>query len=154
MKLFSRLLKPAVAPRRKLTGETVAVLLREALKNVTAANYRHVTQKEKLAVITKEKVVQAADRAFMPWRENVWECEDIARALVNEAQRMAANEGCSWAIGTLRGAYDATSLHVWVWAVVEDKAGQFPASRVVIYNPAARDWEDISELKDIDYTFT
>ncbi len=157
MGLFAKLFKinKPVAPRRRLDGKTVYTLLKEALKGHLADNYRHVSQKTVLAVTTKEKVVQAADRSFMPWRENQWECEDVARALVNEAQRMAANEGCSWAVGTLRGSSSPTMLHVWVWAIVEDKnSGQFPASRVVIYDPTAREWEDIDDLRDVDYSFT
>jgi len=153
-KLFKLDTKPQ-PPRRRLDGPTVCALLREALKSHLAANYRHVSQKTVLAVTTKEKIVQAADRCFQPWRENVWECEDQSRAVVNEAQRMAANEGCSWAVGTLRGAASATMLHVWVWALIEDKQARlFPQSKLVVYDPTAREWEDIAELKDVDYTFT
>jgi len=147
--------KPA---RRRLTGATVHALLQEALLPSLAANYRHIGLKSSMAVVSKEKIVQAADRVFMPWREDVWECEDQARAVVNEAQRMAANEGCSWAIGTLRALSTTPGkheLHIWVWALVEDKSSTlFPTARVVVYDATARDWEDIAELKDVDYTIT
>lgn len=162
MNFITRFFKPApaVPQRRTLDGATVKALLAEAFKNATTANYRHLTQKNKLAVCSMQDIEAASVKAFMPWKKDVWECEDQARALLHECQRRAANEGCSWACGILRGdnteVFDTERvLHVWLWAIVE-KPGltHFPESRVMCYDATARRWTDLRDVCDVDYTMT
>lgn len=157
MKLFSIFnRKPAPVIRRVLDGETVKKLLAAELEFFTAANYRHITQKDRLQVCDMNDVVSACKEAKMPWRKDVWECEDIARAALNQIQRRAANAGCSFACGTLRGRQDADTLHVYLWCVVESPGSrlQFPDSRVMFYDPTALRWVATTELKDVDYSMT
>ena len=159
MGLFQKIFKLSKPiNRRRLSGETVAALLRTALHGRVTANYRHIGQKTQLAVTAREKIVQASDRAFMPWLDGRWECENQAMAVVNEAQKIAANEGCSWACGMLRGRRTEgmeDALHVWVWALVEeDPKAMFPTAKLLLYDATAREWDDLVDVKDIDYTLT
>jgi hypothetical protein len=161
MKLFAKLFNRPPPIRRKLDGATVTVLLGEAIKGRTAVNYRHVGFKATMSVVTMQDIERAADKVF-PWRKDVWECEDQARHLVNNAQRTAANEGCSWAIGILRGLPVPRSPklaegipHIWLWCLVEDDAGRlFPASQVHFFDATARRWAKIEEITDIDFSMT
>lgn len=158
MSFFSRLFKPKPAPnRRRLTGETVAVLLRSALAGRLAPNYRHIGAKRMMAVTTREMVRAASDRSFKPWSRDAWECEDQARALVNELQRLAAAEGCSHAIGTLIGLHaddptpdERQDAHMWVWTVIES-VGEL---RVALFDATAREWTDIQDVCEIHISTT
>lgn len=147
--------KPKPPARTAIFGETVHVLLNAALVGNKTSHYRHLSQKSTLSVITTSDIEAAAKKAYMPWRKDAWECEDQARALVNEAQRMAANEGRSWAIGTLRAEDPSKSsgLHVLVWAIVL-LPGRFTERAVVCYDATAQQWRGISTLTGVDYTMT
>ena len=146
--------KPKPAPaRRRLNGATVHSLVARALQGKTLPNFRLFMQKSLLACPPKAMLRKAADLAFKPWQGNVWECEDQARAVVHHAQLIAASEGCSWAVGTLRAnAPDATpgSLHVFVWAILDLPEGlQF-----TLFDPTANDWADVPDLSGVDYALT
>lgn len=146
--------KPKPLPRRTLDGATVKALLELALKGRTRPDFRHFAQKDRMNVVTRQDIERAADKAFKPWRKEAWECEDQARALVHEAQKSAANEGCSWALGTLRSAYASSGeLHVFVWCIVATE-GRFAGLEVLFYNPTARGWSSVHELNQVDYTLT
>lgn len=147
---------PKPKPVRSAIDEaTVKALLNAALSGSKAANYQHISQKDTLSVILPSDIEAAAKKAFMPWRKDVWECEDQARALVHEAQKMAANEGRSWAVGTLRAddPTKASGLHVLVWAVAL-LPGRFAERAVICYDPTAQKWRGISTLTGVDYTLT
>lgn len=147
--------KPKAPARSTIDGATVKALLNAALSGSKAANYRHLGQKAIASVILTSDLEAAAKKAFMPWKKDVWECEDQARALVNEAQKLAANEGRSWAIGTLR-ADDPTKesgMHVLVWAVAL-LPGRFAERAVICYDATAQKWRGISTLTGVDYTLT
>jgi hypothetical protein len=139
--------------RRRLNGATVHSLVARALEGKTLPNFRLFMQKSLLACPPKVMLRKAADQALKPWRANVWECEDQARALVHQCQLIAASEGCSWAVGTLRAnAPEATpgSLHVFVWAILDLPEGlQF-----TLFDPTADDWADVPDLTGVDYAIT
>ncbi len=141
--------------RSAIDGATVRALLNAALSGSKAANYRHISQKDTLSVVLPADIEAAAKKAFMPWQKDVWECEDQARALVHEAQKMAANEGRSWAVGTLRAddPTKASGLHVLVWAVAL-LPGRFAERAVICYDATAQKWRGISTLTGVDYTLT
>lgn len=149
--------KPKPAIRRKLAGPQVAALLQEALKGRTAANYRHIAQKRTMAVCDMLTVAHAAVASHRPWKADVWECEDIARAALQELQLRGANEGCTFAAGLLRAAIATgdiePELHVYLWALVENPT-RADQSRVLFYDPTALRWVNNSELEDVDYTLT
>lgn len=144
--------KPQTA-RRRLNGATVQALVRVALEGKMLPNFRLFLQKSLLACPPKPMLRKAADQAFKPWQGNVWECEDQARAVVQQAQLIAANEGCSWAVGTLRAqAPDGSShdLHVFVWAILDLPEGlQF-----TLFDPTENEWADLPDLKGVDYALT
>jgi hypothetical protein len=141
--------KPKAA-RRRLNGDTVHALVKRALQGKTLPNFKLFMQKALLACPPKAMLRKAADQALKPWQGNVWECEDQARAVVHHAQLIAAKEGCSWAVGTLRAhAPDGThgSLHVFVWAILDLPEGlQF-----TLFDPTADDWADVPDLSGVDY---
>lgn len=141
------------APRRRLNGATVHALVTRALQGKTLPNFRLFMQKGTLACPPKAMLRKAADQALKPWRKDVWECEDQARAVVHHAQLIAAKEGCSWAVGTLRAAApEGTpgSLHVFVWAILDLPEGlQF-----TLFDPTADDWADVPDLTGVDYAIT
>lgn len=141
--------------RSTIDGATVKALLDLALLHRTRRDYRHFAQKDTTSVITRSDVEAASRKSFMPWKAGTWECEDQARALVHEAQKMAANEGRSWAIGTLRARAPRglDGLHVYVWAVVLTE-GRFAGRDVAFYDPTARQWVSAAELNDVDYSMT
>lgn len=148
---FSRKPKPI---RSTIDGATVKALLDLALKDRKTNNYRHLAQKDTLSVITRADVDKASNKAWMPWKSEIHECEDQARALVNEAQKIAANEGRSWAIGTLRAsAPNGMGLHVYVWAIVLTE-GRFAGRDVYFYDPTERSWVSAANLHDVDYSMT
>jgi len=153
MWLFSS--KPKPPPRSAIDGATVKALLDLALQGRKRSDYRHFGQKETLSVITRADVDKASRKAWMPWFAGRWECEDQARACVHEAQRMAANEGRSWAIGTLRARAPKgiDGYHVYVWAIVQGE-GKFAGRDAYFYDATAQDWVGVEELHDVDYTFT
>ena len=141
--------------RSVIDGATVKALLDLALLHRTRRDYRHFAQKDTTSVITRSDVEAASRKSYMPWKKGVHECEDQARALVHEAQKMAANEGRSWAIGTLRARAPRglDGLHVYVWAVVLTE-GRFAGRDVAFYDPTARQWVSAAELNDVDYSMT
>lgn len=145
----------AKAPLRStIDGATVKALLDLALKSVRTSNYRHLAQKQTLAVITLADVERASAKSYSPWVKDTWECEDQARSLIDTAQRLAANEGRSWAIGTLRAdAPNGDGLHVYVWAIVLTE-GRFAARDVVFFDPTARMWASAGKLNSVDYSMT
>jgi hypothetical protein len=100
-------------------------------------------------------VDKASRKAWMPWFAGKWECEDQSRALVHEAQKLAANEGRSWAIGTLRARAPKglDGLHVYVWAIVQTE-GRFAGRDVYFYDPTAQSWASAADLHEVDYTMT
>jgi hypothetical protein len=151
MWFFSR--KPKTI-RSTIDGATVKALLDLALKDRKAHNYRHISQKDTLSVILRADVDRASRKAWMPWKKDIFECEDQSRALVHEAQKIAANEGRSWAIGTLRASAPlGMGLHVYVWAIVLNE-GRFADRDVYFYDPTAQSWVAKEELRDVDYSMT
>lgn len=149
---------PARSPvRRKIQGPVVAALLQEALRGRTASNYRHIAQKRLMAVCDMTLVADAARAAHHPWKADVWECEDIARAALHELQLRGANEGCSFAAGLLRAAISTgdieAELHVYLWALVANPVRD-DQSRVMFYDPTNLRWVNHNELEDVDYTLT
>ena len=145
--------KPQAARRRRLNGATVQALVARALLGKTLPNFRLFLQKSLLACPPKAMLRKAADQALKPWRKDVWECEDQARAVVHAAQLLAAKEGCSWAVGTLRAsAPDGSTgtLHVFVWAILDLPEGL----RFTLFDPTADDWADVPDLKGVDYALT
>lgn len=147
--------KPKTPLRSAIDGATVMALLDLALRGRKRADYRHFGQKETLSVITRADVDKASRKAWMPWFAGKWECEDQARACAHEAQKIAANEGRSWAIGTLRARAPKglDGSHVYVWAIVQTE-GRFAGRDVYFYDPTAQDWTSAAELHEVDYTFT
>lgn len=147
--------KPKVATRSAIDGATVKALLDLALRGRKRDDYRHFAQKDTLSVVTMDDVAKANNKAYAPWKKDVWECEDIARSMVNEAQKMAANEGRSWAVGTLRARAPkgVDGLHVYVWAIILTE-GRFAGRDVVFYDPTARQWTSAGLLYDADYTLS
>ena len=101
-----------------IQGPVVATTIQEALRGRTAPIYHHIAQKLVMAVCDMKSVEDAAKAAYKPWKKDVWECEDIARAALNRLQERAANQGCSFAAGMLRAnAPEGTDLHVYLWIV-------------------------------------
>lgn len=147
--------KPKTSLRSTIDGATVKALLDAALSTRRRSDYRHFATKETTSVVTRADVETASRKAFKPWKEGVWECEDQARALVHEAQKAAANEGRSWAVGTLRARapYGLDGLHVYAWAVVQTE-GRFAGREICVYDSTARRWVDVADLNDVDYTMT
>jgi hypothetical protein len=147
--MFSWFSKPKPT-RRRLNDATVHALVLRALVGKTLPNFRFFMQKSVMACPPKAMLRKAADQARKPWRKDVWECEDQARALVHQCQLIAANEGCSWAVGTLRAsAPDGSTgtLHVFVWAILDLPEGlQF-----TLFDPTADDWADVPDLTGVDY---
>ncbi len=144
--------KPKTPLRSAIDGATVKALLDLSLMGRKRADYRHFGQKDTLSVITRADVDKASRKAWMPWFAAKWECEDQARALVHEAQKIAANEGRSWAIGTLRArAPRGIGLHVYVWAIVQSE-GRFGDRDVYFYDPTAQSWASAADLHEVDYT--
>jgi hypothetical protein len=139
--------------RRRLNGPTVQALVTRALQGKTLPNFRLFMQKSLLACPPKPMLRKAADLAFKDWQGDLWECEDQARALVHHAQLIAAKEGCSWAVGTLRAnAPEGTpgALHVFVWAILDLPEGlQF-----TLFDPTANEWADVPDLSGVDYALT
>lgn len=147
--------QPAKLLRRRLTGETVSVQVREALLEEATPNLRVLIQKNEMACVELNELHALAKKCAMPWRKDVWECEDIARNLVNEAQKVAANEGCSWALGTLRARppgwadlkIKTDTLHVYVWFISHTVAVQF-------YDPTALTAVHEDDIHEADYALT
>lgn len=139
--------------RRRLNGATVHALVLRALSGKTLPNFRLFMQKSVMACPPKAMLRKAADQAFKPWLKDVWECEDQARALVHQCQIIAANEGCSWAVGMLRASApdgSAGTLHVFVWVILDLPEGlQF-----TLFDPTADDWADLPDLVGVDYAIT
>jgi hypothetical protein len=150
--MFSWFSKPKAPLRSAIDGATVKLLLDIALQGRRRADYRHIGQKESMSVITRADVDKASRKAWMPWDAGKWECEDQARALVNEAQKIAANEGRSWAIGTLRArSPQGIGLHVYIWAIVQAE-GRLGDRDVYFYDPTAQSWASAADLREVDYT--
>ncbi len=146
--------KPKTPLRSAVDGATVMALLDLSLRGRKRHDYRHFSQKDTLSVITRADVDKASRKAFMPWFAGKWECEDLARACVNEAQKLAANEGRSWAIGTLRArAPRGIGLHVYAWAIVQSE-GRFGDRDVCFYDPTAQSWTSAAQLHEVDYTMS
>jgi hypothetical protein len=141
--------------RSAIDGATVKALLDLALLHRTRRDYRHFAQKESTSVITRADVDAASRKSWMPWKAGTWECEDQARALIHEAQKIAANEGRSWAIGILRARapQGLDGLHVYVWAIVLNE-GRFAGRDAYFYDPTVRTWVSAAELNDVDYSMT
>jgi hypothetical protein len=145
--------KPS-APRRMIQGPVVATTLHEALRGRTAPNYRHIAQKLVMAVCDMKSIEDAAKAAYKPWKKDVWECEDIARAALNRLQERAANQGCSFAAGTLRAnAPEGTDLHVYLWCLVDHPAID-GGNIAVFYDPTELRWVVSEALYNVDYTMT
>lgn len=148
--------KPKAKPqRRRLTGATVSACVREALLESGSSNLRVIVQKSEMACVEYAELHDMAKRCAMPWRKDVWECEDIARNLVNEAQKAAANEGCSWAVGTVRARPPGWNeqqvkpdvLHVFVWGIGL-------AGRVYFYDPTSLLSVHEDDIVEADYAIT
>lgn len=136
--------------RSRLSGGVVHSLVVRALVGKTQQNFRLLMQKGVMACPPKAMLRKAADQAHKPWRKEVWECEDQARAVVHHAQLIAAQEGCSWAVGTLRAnAPEGSShdLHVFVWAILDTHEGL----EFTLFDPTADDWADVPDLSGVDY---
>jgi hypothetical protein len=140
--------------RSTIDGATVKALLDLSLMGRKRADYRHFGQKDTLSVITRADVDKASRKAWLPWFAAKWECEDQARALVHEAQKLASDEGRSWAIGTLRArAPQGIGLHVYIWAIVLTE-GRFAGRDVYFYDPTAQTWTSAAQLHEVDYTMS
>jgi hypothetical protein len=89
-----------------------------------------------MALATVKDVEEASEKSFSPWQKDRWECEDEARSLIDSAQRKAANEGCSLALGIVfadpPSRFQEAERHVYVWIV----SGQ----GIDFYDPTARRW--------------
>lgn len=146
--------KPKQPLRSTIDGATVKALLDLSLRNRKRGDYRHLAQKDTMSVITRADVDKASRKAFMPWKSGVWECENQALALVHEAQKLAANEGLSWAIGVIRARPpQGINLHVYVWAIVHSE-GRFADRDVYFYDPTAQTWVSAADLNDVDYSWS
>lgn len=144
--------KPAPV-RRSVTGPQIAALLQEALRGRVAPTYRHIAQKQTMALCDMPTLEAAAEKARKPWQKDVWECEDIARAALNRLQEQAANQGRSYAAGMLRAkAPEGTDLHVYLWCFVEHPV--LNRSLAAFYDPTAMRWVTSEALYDVDYTIT
>lgn len=137
MSFFNMFKKPARVPvRKRLTVENVRLLLEHALRGATQPNYKAFWSKAEMATVTDADIETASRAAFAPWSRHRWECEDQARSLIEHAQRRAANEGMTWAVGMLFAdppeMFPDRTRHVYVWAVV--------GSSIVFYDPTAREW--------------
>lgn len=122
--------------RRRWDVETVRTLLEHTLQGATQPNFKAFWSKELMAAVTPADIEEASKKSFSPWAKNRWECKDQARSLVEAAQRKAANEGCTFALGILFAdpptpSFDA-SRHVYVWAVI--------GSVIAFFDPTARKW--------------
>lgn len=154
MNWFSRIFNPKPThARRQINDRTVNALVLQALAGKTMPNFRFFMQKGTMSCPPRAMLRRAADLALKPWKANAWECEDQARATVHQCQLIAANEGCSWAVGTLRASApedSPSSLHVFVWAILDLPEGlQF-----TLFDPAANDWADLPDLNGVDYAIT
>jgi hypothetical protein len=152
---FFRRPRPAKPARRRFVGASVSMKVSEALIAAACSNFRVLIQKDLMAGVSFEEVNTLALLHFKPWSREVWECEDIARNLVNEAQKIAANEGCSWAIGTVRArppdwnidSLRVDALHVYVWFITSEGAVNF-------YDPTACKAVHSGDVLESDYVLT
>lgn len=145
--------KPKPRARRIISGATASALVKRALQEEDAPNFRVILQKDNLACVSMEEIHALALKHSKPWLKDRWECEDFARNLVNEAQKIAANEGCSWAIGTVRAmvpgwrASKSDMLHVYVWFIDS-------VSQVHFYDPVALQPAHEDDIDEADYAMT
>lgn len=158
MSFFSLFIPKPSVKRRLLTGAVVRSLVTMALQGRVSSNFRAFLQKDWMAVTTRADLAAVANKAWIPWRRAQWECEDQARAVIDAAQRKGANEGCSWACGTLRSEMTAPEgmLHVYIWALVEHPGSTRtnPQSEVAFFDPTALKWVEASALRNVDYLLT
>jgi hypothetical protein len=123
-------------PRRKFDVETVRMRLQQRIAGNADPHFKAVWTKQTMAEANVFDIQKASDKSFAPWRKDVWECEDQARSLIEHAQRAAANEGCSLAVGLMiadpPGQFQDAARHVYVWAVLP--------TGISCYDPTARRW--------------
>jgi len=147
--------KPTLPPRRIITGPTCAALVRGALMGKLLPNFAYYPYKVRMACPDKMTFAAAVRKAWNPWREDIWECEDQARAVVHAAQLAAANEGCSWACGILRGDPPPNvdgkgNLHMYVWVILAEGINLSFA----LYDPGTNGWAELKFLTRVDLATT
>lgn len=154
MSFFSLFKGKKKTPRRERV--TQAAVSHTLLTLHRRADYQHLNQKAALALPSAMEVADVVRDAWEPWQQHAWECEDQARAVIHAAQIKAANEGCSWAIGTLRAqppkGSDQSIRHVYVWAVIRTRPGG-PLS-LLIHDPTALRSVPVEAVREVDYTMT
>jgi len=128
--------KQPPVPRRKFDVETVRMLLDKRIAENKQVNFKAYWTKSAMALATVKDVEDASAKSYAPWVKDVWECEDQARSLIEHAQRAAANQGCSLAVGLMiadpPGQFQDAARHVYVWAVLP--------TGISCYDPTARRW--------------
>lgn len=150
-KLFTTSKK--VPSRSRIDGATVEGLLSLKLRDRKRANYRHLPTKGTTAVPTMADIEAAEKKAFRPWLKDAWECEQQAIELVQQCQKIAANEGLSWAVGIMRARpASGDGLHVYVFAVVHATDGRFADRDVRFYDATARRWVGVEAFSGVDFT--
>ncbi len=145
--MFSFFKKPQ---RPVIDNITCGRLMKAALAGKTLPVFKYYNTKETMACPTPDDVVNADIKAFLPWEEGIWECENQANALVHQLQLMARSRRQTYAAGVLRADDPSRRpgrLHVFVWAVCTTPKGR----EVLIFDPTARQWFDIKRLTGVDY---
>lgn len=139
MSFFHRFFAPPrpVKQRRTLDVATLQSILAARIKDKVQSNYRPVWTKERAACVTSNDIEDASRKSYAPWSKNRWECEDQARSLIEHAQRRAANEGHTLAIGMVfgdpPGKWQDEQRHVYVFGISMDGSVSF-------YDPTACQW--------------
>lgn len=130
-------------PRRKFDVETVRMLLEQRVKDNAQSNFKAYWTKRTMAQATVADVEAASRKSYAPWKKDVWECEAQAWSLIEHAQRAAANEGCSLAIGILfadtPGPFLDAERHVYVW-ILRDSGTRYDMPQIDVYDPTACKW--------------
>lgn len=160
MSLFSRLFKSSpkksISVRRRIPGELAHAHIQRVFAGQFAKNYCYNNTKRAVAVTTREVIEAASYKSFKARIEGCWECEDIARALVNEIQLFGRSEGCSHACGTLV-ALDATDKttdskqdrHVWLWCIIDGGGGSLV---LALFDATQRQWSKLDDVSNITFT--
>lgn len=145
--MFSFFKKPQ---RTVIDGATCTALIRSALSGRTLTGFKFVNSKAVVACPTVDDVVNSDIKSWLPWEENIWECENQANALVHQIQLLARSRRQTYAVGVLRADAPGRGpgwLHVFVWAVCTTSKGR----EVLIFDPTDRKWFDIKKLTGVDY---
>lgn len=144
--------KPKVDERRTVSDAVVEVLLNRTLKEGRKSTFTLFKTKGVMRVTTMEDVEQASSKAYKPWKESTWECEQQAIELMQQVQKTAAATGISKAVGVIRAEapFGAKGLHVYVFAVIESKGG-FMDVTVLFFDATNRRWVPAKEINNADF---